>query len=111
MSPILAPRAVRIAVVVMAVAGVAACADASLQPGSGHGTATAIPETPAGTPHDFDVEHGRWRTTLQRLLQPLSGTQQWANYTGISNVQPLLDGSETSITGPAPMLRRISARR
>jgi len=105
---------VRITAVVVAVAVVAACADVSLQPSSGHGTASEIPQTPAGTPHDFDFEHGRWRTTLQRLLHPLSGTQEWAAYTGTSNVRPLLGGRanlvELEVAGPLGRIEGLSLR-
>jgi len=114
MSSISALRAVRIAVVVMAVAGAAACADTSLQPSPGHDMAPAIPQTPVGTPHDFDFEHGRWRTTLRRLLQPLSGSQHWADYTGTSNVHPLLGGRanlvELEVTGPLGFIEGVSLR-
>jgi len=92
MPSILALCAVRIAVVVMAAASVAACAGALRQSSRGDDTATAVPQTPPGTLHDFDFEHGRWHTTLRRLLQPLSGSQQWADYTGTSNVHSLLGG-------------------
>jgi len=51
---------------------------------------------------------------LQRLLQPLSGTQQWANYTGISNVHPLLGGRanlvELEVDGPLGHIEGISLR-
>jgi len=76
--------------------------------------APAIPQTPVGTPHDFDFEHGRWRTTLRRLLQPLSGSQEWADYTGTSNVHPLLGGRanlvELEITGPLGRIEGVSLR-
>ncbi|MFL6664072.1 MAG: DUF1579 domain-containing protein [Rhizobacter sp.] len=114
MSSISALRAVRIAVVVIAVAGAAACADTSLQPRPGHDRAPAIPQTPVGTSHDFDFEHGRWRTTLRRLLQPLSGSQHWADYTGTSDVHPLLGGRanvvELKVAGPLGFIEGVSLR-
>jgi len=76
--------------------------------------APAIPQTPVGTPPDFDFEHGRWRTTLRRLLQPLSGSQAWADYTGTSNVRPLLGGRanlvELEVAGPLGRIDGISLR-
>jgi len=114
MSSILALCAVRIAVVVMAVAGVASCADTSLQTSPGHDTARTITQTPAGTPHDFDFEHGRWRTSLRRRLQPLSGSQQWGDYTGTSTVHPLLGGRanlvELEVAGPLGRIEGVSLR-
>jgi len=114
MSSILALRAVRIAVVVMAVAGAAACADASLQPRPGQDGAPAVPQTPLGTAHDFDFEHGRWHTSLRRLQHPLSGSQEWADYTGTSNVRPLLGGRanlvELEVAGPLGRIEGVSLR-
>jgi hypothetical protein len=114
MSSIFALRAVRIAVVVIAVAGAAACADTSLKPSPGHDMAPAIPQTPVGTPHDFDFEHGHWRTSLRRLQQPLSGSREWANYTGTSNVRPLLGGRanlvELEVAGPLGSIEGVSLR-
>jgi len=98
----------------MVVAGVAACADAPLQSGRGHDTAPAIPQTPSGTPHDFDFEHGRWRTTLRRLVHPLSGSQDWADYTGTSTVHSLLGGRanlvELEVAGPMGRIEGMSLR-
>ena len=102
------------AIVAIAVAAVAACADAPPQPSPKHDTAPPSHQTPAGTPHDFDFEHGRWRTSLRRLLQPLSGTQQWADYTGTSNVHPLLGGranlAELDVAGPLGRIEGVSLR-
>jgi hypothetical protein len=114
MSSILAPRAARIAAVVTAMAGVAACADSALPSSPGHDTAQVIARTPAGTEHDFDFEHGRWKTSLRRLLQPLSGSRQWGDYTGTSTVHPLLGGRanlvELDVAGPAGRIEGVSLR-
>lgn len=102
------------AVIAMAVAGVAACANTSPQPSPGHGTALAALQAPAGGPQDFDFEHGRWRTSLRRLLQPLSGSQEWAEYTGTSKVHPLLGGRanlvELEVAGPHGRIEGVSLR-
>jgi hypothetical protein len=114
MSSILALCPVRIAVVVMAAAGVASCADASLQLSPGHDTARMIAQTPAGTPHDFDFERGRWHTSLQRLLRPLSGSHEWGDYTGTTTVHPLLAGRanlvELEVAGPLGRIEGVSLR-
>jgi len=98
----------------MAVAGVAACAGSATPTGAGHDTATAMPQSPAGTPRDFDFEHGRWRTSLRRLVQPLSGSQQWADYGGTSIVHPLLGGRanlvELDVSGPMGRIEGVSLR-
>jgi len=57
---------------------------------------------------------GRWRTSLRRLLQPLSGSQQWADYSGTSTVRPLLGGRanlvELEVTGPLGRIEGVSLR-
>jgi len=76
--------------------------------------ALATPATPVGTPHDFDFEHGRWRTTLRRRLQPLSGSDAWADYTGTTVVRPVLGGSanlvELDVSGPQGRIQGLSLR-
>jgi hypothetical protein len=76
--------------------------------------ALAIPVTPAGSPHDFDFEHGRWHTTLRRRLHPLSGSDIWADYAGTTLVRPVLDGRanlvELDVSGPEGRLLGLSLR-
>ena len=76
--------------------------------------ALAIPVTPAGSPHDFDFEHGRWHTTLRRRLHPLSGSDTWADYAGTTIVRPVLDGRanlvELDVSGPEGRLLGLSLR-
>lgn len=76
--------------------------------------ADALPPTPVGTIHDFAFEHGRWRTSLKRLLKPLSGSKEWAEYAGTSNVQPFLDGRvnlvELDVAGPQGRIQGVSLR-
>jgi hypothetical protein len=42
--------------------------------------------------HDFDFEIGRWTIHLKRMLHPLSGTAEWAEFDGTSVTRPLWDG-------------------
>lgn len=42
--------------------------------------------------HDFDFEIGTWKTYLKRLLHPLSGSDEWAEYEGITTVRKVWDG-------------------
>ena len=64
--------------------------------------------------HDFDWEFGRWRTQVRRLLNPLSGQQEWAEYDGTSVVLPLMDGRanlvELRVEGPAGRIHGTSLR-
>jgi hypothetical protein len=77
-------------------------------------TARPAPATPAGTPHDFDAQHGRWHTTVRRLVRPLSGSQEWAEYAGTSVVHPLVGGRanivELDVSGPRGRIEGVSLR-
>ena len=41
--------------------------------------------------HDFDFEIGSWTTELSRLVRPLSGSSEWAQYRGTSIAHPIWD--------------------
>ena len=79
-----------------------------------HDTAFAVPATPAGSPHDFDFEHGHWHTTLRRRLHPLSGSELWTDYAGTTAVMPLWGGRanlvELDVSGPQGQLQALSLR-
>lgn len=64
--------------------------------------------------HDFDWEIGTWRTELRRLAKPLSGSDEWIEYTGTSVVTPVLDGRanlvELRVDGPAGPIHGTSLR-
>src|SRR5689334_8184800 len=85
----------------LAIAVAGGCAHVDAQPDA----AQAMPATPVGTAQDFDFEHGHWHTTLRRRLQPLSGSDVWAEYTGTTIVRPALGGRanlvELDVSGPA----------
>ena len=76
--------------------------------------AIALPATPFGSAHDFDFEHGRWRTTLRRRVHPLSGSDVWAEYAGTTTVLPLWGGRanivELDVSGRAGRLEGLSLR-
>lgn len=81
---------------------------------AGDDTARKVPETPIGTRQDFDAQHGRWHTTVRRLLKPLEGSQDWAEYEGNSVVHPLLGGRanvvELDVCGPRGRIQGVSVR-
>ncbi|MBW8814161.1 MAG: hypothetical protein JF588_12110 [Caulobacterales bacterium] len=74
------------------------------------------PATPAlrGGPHDFDFEFGDWRCHLKRRLHPLTGSQDWVEYDGTSNVRKVWNGKanlgELELDGPAGHLEGLSLR-
>ena len=62
--------------------------------------------------HDFDFEIGSWKTHVRRLVHPLSGSGEWAEYDGTSVVRKIWDGSgnmvELRIEGPAGRIDGVS---
>jgi len=64
--------------------------------------------------HDFDFHIGRWKTQLRRLVQPLSGSNTWAEYTGTTVVREVMGGRanlvELMADGPAGHFEGMSLR-
>ncbi len=62
----------------------------------------------------FDWEMGTWRTQVKRRVRPLSGSQEWVEYTGTSVVRPVLDGRanlvELRVEGKAGRIEGASLR-
>ena len=62
----------------------------------------------------FDWEIGTWNTTLRRLVKPLSGSDDWIEYTGTSVVRSVLDGRanlvELRVGGAAGRIEGASLR-
>ena len=89
----------------------ACCALAALRPSLVSGQ---TPAPPADGQHDFDWELGQWKTELRRLVRPLTGSTEWAEYVGTTNVTPLLGGRanivELVAEGPAGRMEGMSLR-
>jgi hypothetical protein len=64
--------------------------------------------------HDFDFEIGTWHTHLKRLLHPLSGSNEWAEYEGVTTVRKVWDGRanlvELTASGPAGHFQGLNLR-
>lgn len=62
----------------------------------------------------FDFEFGAWTAHVARLTEPLSGSDDWVEYTGTSVVQPWWDGraniGELKIAGPTGEIQGMSLR-
>ena len=54
--------------------------------------AGAQPAPPRDGQHDFDFEIGTWKTHLKRRLHPLSGSDEWVEYEGVTVVRKVWDG-------------------
>lgn len=63
---------------------------------------------------DFDFEFGAWTAHVSRLVAPLSGSNEWVEYTGTSVVRPFWDGraniGELLVDGPAGQIEGMSLR-
>lgn len=78
----------------------------------------SAPPLPADTAHGqgrgFDFEFGSWKAQLKRLLHPLSGSHEWAKYSGISVVHKIWNGraniGELDLSGPAGRIHGLSLR-
>lgn len=64
--------------------------------------------------HDFDFEIGTWKTHVERLVHPLSGSTEWAAYDGTSVIRPVWDGRanlvELDVTGSSGHIEGASLR-
>ena len=63
---------------------------------------------------DFDWEIGSWTTQLRYLPEPLTGSRRWTEYSGTSEVRPVLGGRanlvELSVAGEAGKIEGMSLR-
>jgi hypothetical protein len=64
--------------------------------------------------HDFDFEIGRWKTTVKRLANPLTGSSSWVSYEGVTSVRPIWNGRanlvELEMDGPNGRFRGLNLR-
>jgi hypothetical protein len=74
----------------------------------------SVPTVAPGGQEDFDWEIGTWKTHVRRLARPLSGSQEWVEYSGTSVVRKVLDGRanlvELRVEGPAGRIEGVSLR-
>jgi hypothetical protein len=79
----------------------------------------AIAALLAGAPphdgsHDFDFEIGHWKTHIHRLMHPLTGSTEWTDYDGTSDVRAIWGGKanmvELDVRGPAGHIQGLSLR-
>lgn len=64
--------------------------------------------------HDFDFAFGTWKTHIQRLKDPLSGTNDWVEYDGTHTIRKVWGGranlGELQADGPAGHIEALSPR-
>lgn len=96
----------------------ALCVPALILPAQAqHATPTTCPAAPdkqRDGQKDFDWDIGSWTTHLKRLKSPLSGSTEWVEYHGTSDVRPVMDGRanlvELEVEGPAGWIEGASLR-
>lgn len=75
---------------------------------------TSASPAPRDGARDFDFEIGTWKTQLKRRLHPLSGSDEWAEYTGTTVVSKVWNGRanlvELVADGPAGHFEGASLR-
>lgn len=76
--------------------------------------AAASQGQPRDGQHDFDFEVGTWKTHLKRLVHPLSGSNEWAEYSGTTVVRKVWNGranlAELEVDGPSGKIEALSLR-
>jgi hypothetical protein len=84
------------------------------QPAVADKRSESIPAARRDGSHDFDFEIGSWKTHLRRLRHPLSGSSEWVQYEGTSNVRGVLNGRanivELAVAGPAGRIEGAALR-
>jgi hypothetical protein len=64
--------------------------------------------------HDFDFDIGTWRTRSSRLMHPLTGSTQWVEMDGVTEVRPVWGGKGNiallETDGPSGHLSLLSLR-
>jgi len=73
-----------------------------------------ISNSPRDGQRDFDFEIGTWKTSLKRLLNPLTGSTKWVEYEGTTVVRKVWDGKanlvELVVSGSAGSIKALSLR-
>lgn len=77
-------------------------------------TTPQISNSPLDGQRDFDFEIGTWKTSLKRLLNPLTGSTKWVEYEGTTIVRKVWEGNanlvELDVSGPAGNIKALSLR-
>ena len=89
-------------------------ANAPCQAAAGTAPANATADVAHDGQRDFDWEIGSWKTQLKRRLHPLTGSNEWVEYSGTTMVRKVWDGNanlvELDVKGPAGRIEGLSLR-
>ncbi len=86
--------------------------------GQAKSTTSKAEETKATKPQegqrDFDFEIGSWKTHLKRRIRPLTGSNTWVEYNGMTIVRKVWNGNanlvELDVSGPVGRIEGLSLR-
>jgi hypothetical protein len=74
----------------------------------------AAPSDDGSHARDFDFAFGTWKTHVKRLVHPLSGSDEWAEYDGTHVIDKVWEGAANlgvlDAAGPAGHLEALSLR-
>lgn len=88
--------------------------DSQAQKKTGQTETNSQIESDGGGQHDFDFHVGTWETHLKRLNDPLSGSSDWIEYEGTTEVRKVWEGRanlvELTAEGPEGRLDVLSLR-
>lgn len=77
-------------------------------------TTPQMSNSPRDGQRDFDFEIGTWKTSLKRLVSPLTGSTKWVEYEGTTIVRKVWEGNanlvELDVSGPAGNIKALSLR-
>ena len=80
----------------------------------GAARAADVPVPPHDGAHDLDFNLGTWKTHVSRLVHPLSGSSEWAQYDGVSVIRPVWNGRaslfELEVGGSAGHIEGLGLR-
>ena len=107
------PNHCRVFMVWVAITGLACLPSAHVSAQPAH-VGRHAPPAPRDGQHDFDFEIGTWKTKLKRLVHPLSGSNEWAEYEGVTTVRKVWDGRanlvELTADGPTGHFEGLNLR-
>ncbi len=96
------------------VAALTPCSATAQQKSETSKNTTQTSTAPRDGQRDFDFEIGTWKTSLKRLLNPLTGSTKWVKYEGTTFARKVWDGNanlvELDVSGSAGNIKALSLR-
>jgi hypothetical protein len=97
----------------LAIVAIFPVASATANPAPSPASPAMAPASQRDGSRDFDWDIGAWKTHQRRRLHPLTGSQEWVDYSGSDVVRKLWNGANTGMIeadGPAGHLEIFTIR-